>query len=166
LTPTSLVAKKVGELSTRPAGDTWAACAAVWAHVFVLAGPGWRRWPHVYRTAGDALAAALRTATGGLDPDEAAGLVARLDEFDVEDDGSAQWQHVIDLISMLLGALSGEDAAACATTTLTTYLEGTFTVIANDLATRDGRPISQLQAADRVPEDERWQRAVALVDAL
>jgi hypothetical protein len=161
---TSLVDKKVGELSTRPAEDAWAACAAVWAHVFVLATPGWQRWPAVRRTVGDALLAAVDVATG--EQGGAGDVVARLEAFDVEDDGSAEWQRVIDIISMLLSALTGDGAIACATTALTTYLEGTFNILANDLATRDGHPISQADASRRIPEDERWQRAVAFVSAL
>jgi hypothetical protein len=160
----ALVSEKVGELSTRPETDAWAACAAVWAHAFVLAGPGWRRWPHLERPTADALVTAiLVTSRGGTAPPE---LIASLESFDVEDDGSAEWQYVIDTIAMLLPALTGEDLVSCATTTLTTYLEGTFNIVANQFATLNGRPISQLEASSRVPEDGAWRRAVALVKAL
>jgi hypothetical protein len=47
--------------------------------------------------------------------------------------------------------------------TLTTYLEGTFTVLANDLAESGGRPISQVDAQERLALDERRRAAVDLV---
>ena len=162
---TSLVNQKVGELSTRSETDAWAACAAVWAHVFVLASPGWQRWPQLAGPLGKALLAAMGAVTGGGEP-VPAGLIAHLEEFDVEDDGSAEWQYAIDVTAMLLSVLNGEGLVTCATTTLTTYLEGTFNVVANNVAAVAGHPISQLEASSRVPDDEIWRRAVRFVRAL
>jgi hypothetical protein len=161
---TSLVREKVAELSTRSEPDAWAACAAVWARAFVLATPGWRRWPDLGNLLGEALGTTLLVVPGATPAPP--GLIERLESFDVEDDGSAEWQYAIDVAAMLLSALGGDPLPACATATLTTYLEGTFNVVANNLAMANGRPISQLEAVDRVPESDTWRRAVAFVQSL
>ena len=161
---TTLVDEKVAELATRSEPDAWAACAAVWTRVFVLATPGWRRWPDLGNLIGEALATTLLVVPGALPVPP--GLIGRLESFDIEDDGSAEWQYAIDVAAMLLSALGGDPLETCATTTLTTYLEGTFTVVANTLATTNGHPISHLEATNRVPESDTWRRAIAFVRAL
>ncbi|QKV73935.1 hypothetical protein [Amycolatopsis sp. Hca4] len=160
----ALAAEAAGALATRPPADGWVACASLWARVYVQAGPGWAKWPHLHMTVGGALTTALARASGAevAAEEDVAGLSA----FDVEDDGSDEWQHVLDLVTMLVAALSDDDLASTAHHTISTYLEGTFTVLANDLARDAGRPISQQDAEEGLSRDPRWQRAVGLVRTL
>jgi len=58
-------------------------------------------------------------------------LLSALEGFDIEDDGSAEWQYVVDLIVMISAALDGQDVSVCLQTALRSYLEGTFNVLAN-----------------------------------
>lgn len=160
----SLAASAAGGLATRPPADGWAACAAIWARVYVQAGPGWAKWPHLRTMVGAALTTALARCAGADVPGEED--MARLGAFDVEDDGSDEWQHVLDLTTMLLGALSDDDLESTLHSTVTTYLEGTFTVLANDLARVAGRPLGQPEAEQALAGDERWQRAAGFVRAL
>jgi hypothetical protein len=160
----SLVDDKASELLGRPAAHGWAACASVWARVYVLASPGWARWPHLHQPVTMALSAALARCTG-LDP-AVPPEVEELTDFELEDDGSPEWQYVLDIVTMVLTALEDDDLATCVSSTLTTYLEQSFTLLANDLAEQDGRPISQADADARLAVDDRWRQVVDFVHAL
>jgi hypothetical protein len=162
----SLVRAKTSELAKRSTTDRWAACASLWARVYVLANPGWTRWPHVHARVRAALPVALARCTGVGMPASHAQHIVELNSFEIEDDGSAEWQWVIDLLSMLLVALEGQHVDACVETAIRTYLEGTFNVVANQMAEGVGRPISQRDAEARMPRDETWQRTVAFVRSL
>ncbi|WP_410614371.1 hypothetical protein [Amycolatopsis sp. lyj-109] len=158
----SLVGKTTSGLATRPPADGWAACASIWARAYVQAGPGWVKWPHLRAAADAAFTTALARATGSADP--ADEDLARLGAFDVEDDGSPEWQHVLDLTTMLLAALEDDDLESTLHATVLTYLEGTFSTLANDHA---GDGAINLPDAERaLAADERWARAVAFVLAL
>jgi len=87
-------------------------------------------------------------------------------EFDLEDDGSADWQYLVDLIAMLLPAHDGRDALTCLRIALQTYLEGTYIVLANEESARLGRPISQTEAQATVQADASWRHAVAFAQSL
>ena len=50
--------------------------------------------------------------------------------------------------------------------TVTTYLEGAFTTVANDHARAAGLPLRLPEAERALAADERWHRAVAFVRAL
>jgi hypothetical protein len=160
----SLAEDKTSELMSRPAVDGWAACASVWARLFVLATPGWAKWPELHAVVSSALSLALARSTGLALP--AADVVAQLGELEVEDDGSPEWQYVIDIVVMLQTALYDDDLENAVRTTVLTYLEETFTLLSNDLASRAGRPISLTDAEARLAEDERWRRAVDFVRSL
>ena len=163
---TSEVGRKTEDLLSRPSEDAWAACAAVWTRTLVLAAPGWAKWPtwfdHVHR----AHAEAIRLVAG-------AGRATRLDEqllvlegFDIEDDGSTEWQYVVDSIAMLLPVLHQEPLAVCLQTALTTYLDGKFNVLSNLHALSLGRPISDVEARHALEDDRAWLRAVNFVRSL
>ncbi|MFJ7215539.1 hypothetical protein [Amycolatopsis sp. NPDC098790] len=160
----SLVAEATSGLATRPPADGWAACASIWARVYVQAGPGWVKWPHLRTAADAAVTTALARATGSADP--ADEDLARLGAFDVEDDGSPEWQHVLDVTTMLLAALADDDLESTLHATVTTYLEGAFTMVANDHARAAGVPLRLPEAERALAADERWHRAVAFVRAL
>lgn len=162
--PGSLADELASELVTRSHSDAWAACASLWARVFVLAAPAWTRWPDLHATVAGALAAALDQVVGA-DPEVGCHL-ERLGAFDIEDDGSAEWQHAIDLVAMLLPALEGDDAGACVRTAVLTHLEGTFNTAANRMAITDGHPLSHTEATARITSDDQWRQAVTFVKGL
>jgi hypothetical protein len=89
-----------------------------------------------------------------------------LSTFDVDDDGSDEWQHAIDLISELIKALEGPDLDQLLAHTATTYFDGTFNVIANRLADENGGVISHAEADRRVTATEDWREARAFFDGL
>ena len=163
----ALVNAKAAELAQRPPKDAWAALAAIWGRVWVLAGPGWAAWPDARQLVSPVLACALDRA---IDHRASPECHAAVDEMeagaDVEDDGSEQWQHVADLIAMLTDAIREEDPLVSITKGLTWHLEGMFNVLANELAAAQGRPISQLEADAEVPGHERWLATVRFVGGL
>jgi len=113
----------------------------------------------------DAFSLAMQRSTGGTFPSGEL-LLSALEGFDIEDDGSAEWQYVVDLIVMISAALDGQDVSVCLQTALRSYLEGTFNVLANTLAGADGKPISNEAAMRRLGHDAEWRRTVDFVRAL
>lgn len=161
----SLVSQKSHDLLTRSMNFAWAACASIWARVFVLASPGWKRWPEVFETAQNALSLAmLRSAGGTISPPEF--LIAKLEGFSIEDDGSAEWQFVFDLIVMLSAVLDGQDMAVCLETSIRAYLEGMLNVISNNYAVAAGGVISNDVAMERLAADPEWRRVVGFIESL
>jgi hypothetical protein len=123
----------------------WTNCGALWGRLFVLSAPLWNRSPTALVDARDALVAAIRYA-GSADDIRAADLVARLEAFAVEDDGSPEWQYAVDLLGSLRHALSGEAPATTLAKAVTSYLDSTFTDLSNQLSEVAGGPISQIDA--------------------
>lgn len=161
-----LVDQKSHDLLARSESYTWIACAMIWARVFVLGVSGWQRWPEYLDLVQQAFPLAmLRSAEAGLSsPPEA--LLARLRDFNIEDDGSAEWQFVIDLIVMLTAALEGQDAAVVLRTTLRTYLEGMVNVLHNAYPEAAGGVISVAAARELLAADPEWARIVEFIRAL
>ena len=162
----SLAEEKASELMGRGTVDAWAACASIWARVYVLATPGWVSWPAVHATVNAALPLALGRCAGVDLPASAEQTIARLGTFDVEDDGSAEWQYTIDIVTMLLDVLHGDDVDNCVRTSIRTYLEGTFNILANEMAASDGRPISHADTTARMANDKTWWHTVEFVRSL
>lgn len=162
----ALVNQKLTELLARPESWGWSACASIWAHEFVLASPAWRRWPNFFATVREALSdALLRCVDPGVilvaDP-----LLEALEGFDVEDDGSPEWQFAVDLIAMISTALGGQELSICLETAVRSYLEGIFNVLGNTYAVAAGRPISQVETIKRLVSDTEWNRAVIFIRGL
>jgi len=67
---------------------------------------------------------------------------------------------------MLLGALHGDDVESCVRTSIQSYLEGTFSILANEMAKSDGRPISHADAEVRIADDKTWLRTLEFVRSL
>jgi hypothetical protein len=161
-----LVAQKSRDLFARPESCGWAACAAIWARVFVLASLGWKRWPEFFDTVQDAFSLAMLRCT---EPDTISRpelLIAKLEGFNIEDDGSGEWQFVVDLIVMISAALGGQDVGVCLQTALRSYLEGVRNVLANDYATAVGGVIRNDIAMKQLAVDPEWGRAVDFIKAL
>jgi hypothetical protein len=104
-----------------------------------------------------------------VDPDTAPAserLLVGLESFDIEDDGSQEWQNVVDLITMLLNVLNDEAPEASLRNARTTYLDGTFHAIANAAAASLDKPISRAEALRVVERDPTWRAAKEFVLAL
>jgi len=162
----AVVTEKSRDLLTRSPICGWAACASVWARVFVLATPGWRRWPHLHASVMEAFTLATHRATTATIPAPPDLPLLTPERFDIEDDGSPEWQHVVDLIAMLTTALDGQNLGQCLQTTLRTYLEGTFNILANIHAVTAGGSISHPEAETLLTHDHEWSKAVEFVQAL
>lgn len=139
----------------------------IWSRWWVLASDGWSRWPHAAEQVFNGLQAGLVRAgwpSGGTTPVEVALL--GLESLDVEDDGSPEWQYLIDLAASLNDALRGADPAVAVESTIRAYLEGTFNVLANTIATRSDRSVSQAMAEAEISASAEWKEALALTMTL
>ena len=162
----AITSEKADELLAAPPERSWAACAAIWSRVFVLAGPGWKKAPKTTGAMREAFSLAMQRAAGIGDfvPDER--LVAELEAFDVADDGSAEWQYMIDLMTMVQMAVRGKDLSDCLRRALQTYLEMSFHIISRTYAAAAGRPLGLTEAKEMIAADADWARVVAFVRAL
>lgn len=161
-----LVDQKTRDLFTRPESNRWAACAAIWAQVFVLAAPGWKRWPEFFGTVWDAFSHAMLRC---IEPDAFSSpelLIAKLESFDIEDDGSAEWELTVGLIAMMSAVLDGQDSRVCLQTTIHAYLEGKLNVLRNNYAASAGGVISNDVAMKQLAADPEWRRTVEFIGAL
>ena len=158
---------KAVDLAGRSSLEAWAGLASIWVRLFVVADAAWSRWPAALSTTTDALTVALRVAAGDPPPQrDRRDLADALEGLAVEDDGSADWQRMIDLAAMLQDALRGSSVESCVENAIRWYLEGEFNVISNGFASVRGKPISQEQAEPLVEADTRWIRACTFVQAL
>lgn len=165
--PDAVTHQAVDRIDKRAVEDQWAACAVVWARLWVQAGAGWRGWPEAVERVSAALHAALDRAAGLSQEPASDLLLARLEALEIDDDdGSAEWQYAVDLASVLLVALSCDWSKPRVDHTVRTFVEGAFNVAALQIAERLGRPVSQAQAVAEVAGEEAWLRAVALVASL
>lgn len=160
----ALVAEKSGDLLTRPAARAWAACVSVWTRVFVLGVTGWAKRPELFAAMLEAFSLGIQRSTGADISSVPDLLIARLQAFDVEDDGSDEWQHMVDLIEMVTVAIDGHDIGTCVETSLRLYLEGQYIVMSNSYAR--SRPISVADADRLLGEDPAWARTVSFVTSL
>lgn len=162
----SLVDQKSRELLTRSKSCSWAACASIWARVFVLASEGWRRWPEFSDTVREALSLALLRCIehGSISSPDL--LIAKLEGFSIEDDGSAEWQFVLDLAVMLSAALDGQEVSVCLQTSIRAYLEGMLNVLSNNYASAAGGAIPHSVAMEKLAADPEWNRVVEFIETL
>ena len=158
--------EKLAELLAGPPGRAWAACAAIWARVFVLSGPGWDEDSRLPGAVGEAFALAVRRAAGMADfaPDE--GLVAELESFDAEDDGTDEWQYMVDLMGMIQVAVLGEDLSCCVRQVLTIYLNQSFHISGRRYGEAAGWPLRLTEVRQLLASDADWARAVSFVQSL
>jgi hypothetical protein len=152
-----LVATKKSQLADRTPTLIQAALVALCARGYVLASAGWRRWPDVHHWVHHAMQVMLtRAVSAGHEPARRR-LVVALEAFDVEDDGTAEWQRAVDVVSMLVEILNDVPPAEALTNGMLGHLESTFAIVANANAESLGRPISETEAQELVPADPRWQ---------
>jgi hypothetical protein len=162
-----LVADVVARLGQAPEARRNAGVGAILERWFVLAGPGWARWPDWGETAAEGLeVVTARLAGVQVEDARRAAIRSRLDAFDIEDDGSDEWQYAVDLISTLDRALAGAALPELLEYAVTAYAEGTYTTIANALADANGGVTTQATANRDVPRTDEWRRARAFLDGL
>jgi hypothetical protein len=161
-----LVDQKTRDLLLRSETSGWAACATVWAQVFVLASPGWKRWPEVFDLVRETFSVALLRCIepSAIPPSDL--LIAKLESFDIEDDGTAEWEFVVDLLAMISAALDGQHVRFCLQNTIRSYLEGMRNVRRNEYAVSAGGVISNDVAMKQLAADTDWRRAVDFIAAL
>jgi hypothetical protein len=162
----SLVTEKSEELLARSPVQAWAACASIWSRVLVLSGPAWSRDPDLSETMSMAFSRATQRAVGMDSLVPAEPLLAVFEAFDVEDDGSFEWNYLIDLIEMISAAIGGQDVGGCLETALRVYLEETFNALTRIYAVEEGKPVSYTEAKERVAVDPEWHRAIDFINAL
>jgi len=94
-------------------------------------------------------------------------VLDRLNRFDVADDGSGEWQHIVDLLSALIRMLQGAELDEILEHAASNYLEGTFAAIANRLAEdEESGVISRAVASRGVPATAAWREATAFLEAV
>jgi hypothetical protein len=163
---TAITREKVAELLAGPPQRSWAACAAIWARVFVLAGPGWKESPETAAAMREAFSLAMLRAAGMDDfvPDEP--LIEKLEAFDVEDDGSDECQSMIDLMGMVQLAVCGRDLADCLRLALQLYLNMSFHLAGRNYGAVLDRPLGLAEIKELVATDPDWARTVDFVRSL
>jgi hypothetical protein len=154
------------QILARSEAQAWAACACIWTRLWVLAGPGWVRWPDAQQGVFDALTVALAQCVGVASASSTELVLVRLEGIAVEDDGSPEWGFMLDLVEDLSAVLHGEPVQRCVATTLRTFLEGTFNLLANELAASAGGAISHAEANKRLARSDAWKQTVAFVRSL
>jgi hypothetical protein len=160
--PPELPRRKAREFAARPRREGWGALSALWATAFVQAGPALNRWAARRRPTEEGLALAITYAAGlSYADDIPIDLVIDLEEFEIEDDGSFEWQRLVDLTGMLADCLAGKPLDVCAERALTWFLDGRMNELGDELGARSASALRDL-----VAEDARWQRTLAWVDAL
>lgn len=160
---TDAVTKRV---AARAVQDRWVACSVIWTRLWAEGESAWKRWPDEAVKVFDGLCIALSRVGGLPDPSSAEVSLTRLEVLELEDDGSADWQLVVDLAAMLISALGDDDVDTCVETAIQTYLEGTFNVVSNELAAKAGLSISHRDALKAMEASPAWQHALSVVTAL
>jgi hypothetical protein len=164
-----LVAQRTQEILRRSLVSAWAACASVWCRVFVLSGQGWMRHPDLFDKMNKAFFIAIQRSLGAdnaVDPPSVEAILDAFEAFDIEDDGSPEWNYMIDLIEIISTVIRGEDVRTCLDTTLRVYVEGRYNMIARAYAISEDRPISQKEADERMARDPEWNQVINFVNSL
>jgi hypothetical protein len=161
-----IVREKTAEILERPQIEAWAACAAIWSRIYVLSGPGWEDHQGFHELVRSSYSLAIRRAVGpsSFVPNES--LIRDLEGFDVEDDGSATWNYMIDVMEMISPVIGGQDIEICLKTAIRVYLETSFNVRVGDFAIERGRPISYADARTRIVDDPVWIKSVSFLNSL
>lgn len=163
---TTLARERAREIISRQEGGAWAACASIWSRILVLSSPAWeerREWNSVLN---EAFILAIRRAAAAGASVPGGALLASLEGFDIEDDGSIEWNYMIDLIEMISVVIENRDIESCLETAVRVFLEGAFGLRVREYASKDGGPVSYADAKMKAAEDDEWIRAVDFVRSL
>jgi hypothetical protein len=162
----SIVGQTVERVCRRDPSDVRQAVLGVCEDIHRRASPAWRRWPASRETADVALQA-IRAWVVTPDSPVSELLLARLEVLEPEDDGSSAWAWMLESYATSTPVLGRErDPARTFESVVLAYLDTLFATTANEVSSRLGRPISEGEAQQLVPNEERWNRGVGFVDAL
>lgn len=114
----------LAQLPGRSDPENWTLCAGLFAAMWPPASPLLRAHPVAAAQLLAGFGKALARAGGIGDETAARAALTELETFDIEDDGSSDWQRIMDLASALIPVLSGEPPLACAQQAVTIFLEG------------------------------------------
>jgi hypothetical protein len=129
-------------------------------------GPGWVRDPELFETMRTAFSLVMQRSTGVGVPPSTEQILSAFEAFGLEDDGSTEWNYMLDLIGMITPVLSNQDVGTCLDAALRFYLDGAFNMRARVYAVANGKPISVTEVRQRIADDPEWERAVNFIIAL
>lgn len=161
-----LVTSKSEDLLARPQADPWAACIAIWARAYFLASPACLRYPNFGNVVRAAFALSVQRAVGYGGAVSAESILEAMESFDIEDDGSTEWNYMVDFIGMLTTVLEGRDVDVCLESSIRFYLESVFAARSREFAASEGGVVSYSSARERVSEDPEWVRAIDFLSFL
>lgn len=134
----------------------------IWARLLLGVGSGWERWPQLQAATLQALGAALEQNGDGSGIED--GVLSALESMILpDDDGTAEWQCLIDLISSLGEALRKGIGSDVYEDTVVMFLENVKNSIANRVCSQKGRSISETELDELLPGDAEWREAVEFV---
>jgi hypothetical protein len=104
----------------------------------------------------------------GVDPEvlREADIPDILKEFDVEDDGSYEWNYIIDFIGVVSPAIEGCPVDECLRVALMIYLDSMFNSRARAYGDEAGRAVSAAEVLEKIKDDLDWGRVLGFVDSL
>lgn len=161
-----VVADRSNEILARPETDPWAACVAIWARLYSLASPACARYPRIGAVVRDAFSLSVQRAVGSNDISCPKSTLEAMESFDIEDDGSAEWNYMVDLIGIMTSVLDGAGIQICLESSIRFYLEGVFAARSRALAASEGGVVSYAYARQVIADDAEWTRAVDFLGAL
>lgn len=131
--------------------------AAILMRIWVLASPAFDRWPQLREPFEQALFTSCQPSRPhlGQTPSE---LSERLD-FDVESDGSPEWEHLVDLAGLLMDSLDGVGVEQVYLRAMTTHLDTTYGILGNELVAGASRADMHRELRAEV----RWLDAISAV---
>jgi hypothetical protein len=95
-----------------------------------------------------------------------AGVPAILREFNIEDDGSEEWNYTIDLIGAVSPAIEGRGVDECLAAALRIYLDSIFNSRARAYGDEAARAVSIAEVRTRIVTDPVWGKVLKFVDCL
>jgi hypothetical protein len=93
-------------------------------------------------------------------------ILAAFGAFDIEDDGSPEWNYMIDMIEIISPAIDGRDIGSCLETALRVYLAGSFNMIARSSVTAGAPSISYIEAEVLIANNPEWVQVLEFVNSL
>jgi hypothetical protein len=165
---TSFANRRSAEIISHSRVHGWSACASIWARVFVLSGAVWVRNPAIFATMQNAFSIAIQRSIG-VDTEtlpSAQPILAAFGAFDIEDDGSPEWNYMIDMIEIISPAIDGRDIGSCLETALRVYLAGSFNMIARSSVTAGAPSISYIEAEVLIANNPEWVQVLEFVNSL
>jgi hypothetical protein len=109
---------------------------------------------------------AIRRSTGFDDSSNTGMFPDALISFDVEDDGSIEWNYTIDLLGVMGPIIEGRDVDACLRKAVRIYANSMFNSIARRYGAEVGGSISVSEVKARLADDPAWLRVLNFIASL